>query len=71
VSFERDEVAFVRVPVRRTWSPLWVVYTPAGLLLSKYHPQRAFCSIPYADPSLFDTLEQVLAHLGLPVQLDS
>jgi hypothetical protein len=64
------EVAIVRVPVRRTWSPLWVVYTPAGLLLSKYRPQQAFCSIPYADPSLFDTLEKVLARLGLPVQLD-
>lgn len=69
-SVEQGEVAFVRVPVRRKWSPLWVVYTPAGLLLSKYRPQRAFCSIPYEDPSLFDTLERVLARLGLPVQLD-
>ncbi|MFO0848314.1 MAG: hypothetical protein U0871_07130 [Gemmataceae bacterium] len=71
VFFERGQVALVRVPVPRKWSPLWVAYTPTGLILAKYNPLDSFCSLPYADPCLFGVLEAVLARLGLPVQLDT
>jgi hypothetical protein len=63
-------VAFVRVPVPRNWSPLWVIYTPEDVLLSKYNPLYYFWWCPFEEPSLFDILEKVLTHLGLPVRFD-
>ena len=65
------DVSFVRVPVPRNWSPLWIVYGPDKVLLSKYRPTHVIRSVPYCDPRLFSTLEGVLTHLGLPVRFDA
>jgi hypothetical protein len=64
------DVAFVRVPVPRNWSPLWVVYAAGELLLSKYDSLDSFWSRPLEDPRLFDALGKALAHLGFPVRFD-
>jgi hypothetical protein len=65
------EVSFVRLPVPRNWSPLWVIYTPEDVLLSKYNPLNSFWWCPFEEPRLFDILEKVLTHLGLPVRFDA
>jgi hypothetical protein len=55
----------------RNWSPLWVIYTPKDVLLSKYDPFHSFCGVPLGDPRLLDILEKVLTHLGFPVRFDA
>jgi hypothetical protein len=65
------DVSFVRVPVPRNWSPLWVVYTPDDVRLSKYDLLDSIWKCPLERPRLFDILEKVLTHLGLPVRFDA
>src|SRR4051812_30160645 len=40
-------VTLVRVPVSRRWSPLWVIYSPTNVFLSKLDPADVFYSIEY------------------------
>jgi hypothetical protein len=65
------EVSFVRLPVPRNWSRLWVIHTPEDVLLSKYNPLNSFWWCPFEEPRLFDILEKVLTHLGLPARFDA